>query len=427
MRGMTVFLICALLLFLPAEAADGSSRAGRAESQAGLEIAARPAGGAYQLNGHGWGHGRGMSQYGAYAAAKTGASYRKILTFYYPSTKLSGLSAKTIRVRLSHDGSPVRIRPERGLQVWWTYQNGALRHATLPNTIKRCRVSTWRVTKSGSADMRLQGFACGKWHTRIKPSQVRGSGRISFIPPDDTIGVERRAAGSSTTRRAYRGAIRVVLKGGKLRAINIVPYDSYLRSVVPSESPSWWPAAALEAQAVAARSYAARSARNSGGRYFDVYDTTASQAYPGWVKFDAKWKVVRIYEARRTTRAINATRGKVLVHGKRIALTEFGSSNGGWTASGRVPYLPARKDGWDPRKDPNHNWSSAVSVRRLEKRYPSIGSLREVRVVKRTGHGDWGGRVTVLQVVGSKQTRTIKGEDRVRNALGVKSAWFKIR
>ncbi|GAB3420919.1 SpoIID/LytB domain-containing protein [Flindersiella endophytica] len=423
MRGMTVFLICALLLFFSAPAAA----AGAPADQPGFEVAARPAGGKYQLAGHGWGHGRGMSQYGAYAAARTGAGYREILKFYYPGTKLSGLPDATIRVRLSHNGSPVRIRPERGLQVWWTYQNGALRHATLPSTFKGCPYSMWRVSKSGSSDLRLDGYACGRWHTRIKPSQVLGSGRISFIPPDDTIGVERRASGGSAARRAYRGAIRVVLKGGKLRAINIVSYDKYLRSVVPAESPSWWPPSALQAQAVAARSYAARSARNNSGRYFDVYDTTASQAYPGWVKFTSKWKVATVYEAGRTSKAINATRGKVLVHSKAIALTEFGSSNGGWTASGQVPYLPARKDGWDPRKDPNHNWSGSVTVSRLEKRYPSIGKLKEIRVGKRTGHGDWGGRVTELRIVGTKKTKVVRGEDGVRNALGVKSAWFKIR
>ncbi len=367
-----------------------------------------------------------MSQYGAYAAAVQGRSYAQILNFYYPGTQLAAAGTPAqIRVLVSHDGGQFRVRPEPGLTLWWTRPDGQTLPSLLPDRLAGCAVSTWRVVPVGGDDMAVEGYSCGGWRTFVPASQLLGTGRASFVPADTRVAVERRLAGDVASRRAYRGFVRVVVRSGRLRPVNVVPYEEYLRAVVPSESPAGWPQASLQAQAVAARTYAVRSASGRSGSYFDVYDTSASQVYPGAVRYGSSWEVTRTYEHPRTTAAVSATRGVILQYEGQAAWTEFGSSNGGWTAAGDVPYLRAAPDAWDVAANPpGGTWSNQVTAARLEDRYPTIGRLAEIRVTARSGGGAWGGRVRGLLLVGSNGTHEITGEDAVRTAMGLRSAWF---
>ncbi|WP_020576888.1 SpoIID/LytB domain-containing protein [Actinopolymorpha alba] len=409
---------------VPAWADQPDGGIGPGSATAGVK---RPDNGIFEVVGRGWGHGRGMSQWGAYAAAKSGQNYREILRFYYPRTTLvSDRTSDRLRVFLSHRGGEVRVRPEPGLTLWWTRRDGSTRPEALPTSLADCRVSTWRVRPIEGRAMAVEGYSCGAWRTFVPSRKILPSGRASFVAPDGTVAVERRTSDGTKVRRDYRGFLRVVLRDGRLRPINVVSYEEYLRSVVPAESPAGWPRAALRAQAVAARTYAVRSARDRGGASFDVYDTTASQAYPGRVRYNKDWKVTRTYEHARTDAAIAATAGQTLRYNTRDALTEFGSSNGGWTADGAKPYLRAQTDGWDANAsdNPSRDWKDTVTASRLQRRYPSIGTLREIRVLERSGGGTWGGRVRALLLVGSAGSREIRGEDNVRWALGLRSAWF---
>lgn len=403
----------------------GGATAARAETpetpDQGQAFAA-PADGVYDLTGQGFGHGRGMSQWGAHEAAEDGLGYKRILDFYYPGTNLvDDATSKAIRVRLSHNNSDVRVRMEQDLEVVWTKQNGDVENQRLPKTLAGCKVGTWRVKALQGKDMTLEGYSCRAWRTLLPADEVDAGGRISFVTSDDTFAMERRPSGK-LLRRLYRGDLRVILRDGRLRPINIVKYDDYLRSVVPSESPAGWPLNSLRAQAVAARTYALKSAINRKKKYFDVYDTTASQVYPGIASLKLSWEISRNYEKKRTSEAVEDTANETLMFDDKPALTEFGSSNGGWTASGGVPYLQALQDTWDPSKD----WRDTVRVATLERRYPSIGALRELRVVDRNGGGDWGGRVSSIKLVGTQGERTVKGEDKIRNLLGLRSAWFTV-
>ncbi len=400
----------------------GGATTAAAETPDSGQAFAAPKSGVYDLKGQGFGHGRGMSQWGAHEAAEDGLGYKKILDFYYPSTKLvDDATSKAIRVRLSHNNSDIRVRMEKDLEVVWTQENGDVETQKLPTTLAGCKVGTWRVKAVKGKDLTLEGYSCQAWRTLVPADDVDSKGRISFVTSDDTFAMERRPSGK-LLRRLYRGDLRVILRDDRLRPINIVKYDDYLRSVVPSESPAGWPMNSLRAQAVAARTYALKSAINRKSKYFDVYDTTASQVYPGIASLKLSWEISRKYEKERTDDAVKDTANETLMFDDKPALTEFGSSNGGWTASGGVPYLLALQDDWDP----STNWKDTVKVATLERRYPSIGALRELRVVDRSGGGDWGGRVSSIKLVGTQGERTIKGEDKIRNLLGLKSAWFTV-
>ena len=153
------------------------------------------------------------------------------------------------------------------------------------------------------------------------------------------------AAGSGAIRvggkGVYRGRLKAKAAGGGLLVINAVALNAYVKGVVPNEMPSSWPLAALEAQAVAARSYALAT---SGGGAFDVYDDTRSQVYGG-----------KDSETVRTNRATKRTAGEVVRHGKQVATTYFFSTSGGRTESvqygfpgaGPVPYLKSVRDPYD--------------------------------------------------------------------------------
>jgi SpoIID/LytB domain protein len=388
----------------------------------------RPADGVYALVGHGWGHGRGMSQWGAYAAATQGERERRITAFYYPGTSRARSSTSPdVRVLLTADtGADVIVRAEQGLRVRWTNQRGAVRTRQLPSSVDGCAASWWRAYSNGR-DISIDRLCGQTWVSWRRPARVDGNRPVAFTPGDGVVDIPRRTA-SGFERRAYRGAVEIHRSGGTMAAVNVVTLESYLRAVVPNEMPASWPAAALRAQAVAARTYAMREAQDRSG-VFDVFDTTASQVYPGLRLYDGNWRVVRTYEDSRTDRAIAASAGVSLTYGGRPAFTQFSSSNGGVTARGSEPYLRMRTDRWDRSATENSRltWTDTVSVAALERAHPSIGRLERVRVTQRSGLGDWGGRVLTLVLDGSRGSATVSGDSEVRSLLGTNSSYLTFR
>jgi SpoIID/LytB domain protein len=256
---------------------------------------------------------------------------------------------------------------------------------------------------------------------------VDGNRPVTFIPSDGMVDTAQRS-GSGFTRKAYRGSLEVHRSASSVRAVNAVPMESYLRSVVPNEMPSSWPSEALRAQAVAARSYAMREMQDRTG-YFDVYDTTASQVYPGARLYDGSWRVTRSYEYATTDAAVSATSGVHLRYAGRPALTMFSSSNGGVTAAGNLPYLTRKADRWDAAAVANsrRNWTDSVSAAALERSFSQIGRLERIRVISREGLGDWGGRVLSMRLEGSRGSVTVSGDWRIRSALGTNSSYLTFR
>jgi SpoIID/LytB domain protein len=236
-----------------------------------------------------------------------------------------------------------------------------------------------------------------------------------------------RRLSSGFERKGYRGAVEVHRTGSSTRAVNAVRMEDYLRAVVPNEMPSSWPQEALRAQAVAARTYAMREMEDRAG-YFDVYDTTASQVYPGARLYDGSWRVVRSYEASSADAAIAATAGVHLRYAGRPAFTQFSSSNGGVTATGSQPYLTLRRDPWDAAANTNSrlNWTDSVSAAAIERAFPQIGRLARIRITYREGLGDWGGRVLTMVLEGSRGYVTVSGDSRVRAILGTNSAYLTL-
>jgi hypothetical protein len=226
--------------------------------------------GVFELEGHGYGHGRGMSQWGAQGAATLGIRYPEILSFYYPGTTLStGSDSRALKVHITDDrDGDLEIRPRSGLRV-----RVADVWRTVPTKLDGRTVSVWRVARVTGGKLRVQGRTAGTWRTLKFGGRGAVPGPVRFVGP--TSSNLLRVVLSSVEERDYRGQMLAVSTGSGLRVVNQVKMRDYLRSVVPSESFSSWAPAALESQSVAARTYALWRARYVPLGYADICDTTA--------------------------------------------------------------------------------------------------------------------------------------------------------
>ena len=357
------------------------------------------------VHGRGFGHGHGMSQYGAQAAARRGKTYEQILGFYYPGTGW-GRARGRLRVLITADtSSDVRVAPRRGLSV------RSLKAHTTFRLPDRTRIKQWRIKPKPGGASAVQFRARRSWHRwRV----FRGDSEF-FAPGPIKLWVP---GGASETGHRYRGRLRSAspYDGAANRdTVNVVRVDDYVRGVLPYEMPSSWAPPALRAQAVAARTYAAWQRAQNRNRYFQICDTAACQVYGG----------VRA-ERRSTNRAVRATSRRILLYQGKSAFTQFSASSGGWTAAGGVPYLRAKKDRYDDWKgNPYHRWKRRIDVSRLEAAYPRLGGLLSVRVTQRNGVGKWGGRVEQVVLVGKSGKVWMSGDD-FRWTFGLRSTWFSI-
>jgi SpoIID/LytB domain protein len=335
------------------------------------------------VSGHGWGHGVGLAQYGAYGYALHGWTWDKILDHYYPGTTIGQAPVAKVRVLLA----------------------AGLRRAVISST------SPFSVTDGA-----------GNVHKLAAGSQSIGTGlkvRLSVSKPLKALaGPLVFARGTTPLRlggRPYRGSLRVKVVGSSLQVVNIVGLDSYIRGVVGSEMPDRWPAEALAAQAVAARTFALAERKTSGD--FDLYPDTRSQVYGGIAA-----------ESKSATAAVTETAGQVVLYDDEPALTYFSSSSGGktanvqdvFTSSQPIPYLVSVKDPYDTLS-PYHNWGPLrFGASRLAKRLRVPGSIVDYRA-----NVSPSGRVRTVTFTGSKGQRTVRGSS-MRAVLGLRSTWFRL-
>ncbi|MGN6258067.1 MAG: SpoIID/LytB domain-containing protein [Solirubrobacterales bacterium] len=335
------------------------------------------------VHGRGFGHGVGMSAYGAYGYAEHGKGYRFILGHYYQGTSLGTLEgARVVRVLLGINGGDVGF--------------------------------------SGATS------ACGQKLDPRRDYQAHRVGstvklRSSSGKPLANCGRKLRAAGPGTVTIAgygtYRGALETVpteSQAGSLNVVNALTVDNYVKGVIPNESPPSWPMAELKAQAVASRSFALTA--GVGGNGFDLYSDTRSQVYKG---LESEYKS--------SNEAAEQTRGQVLMYGGHVAETLFSACSGGHTESIQnvfggpaIPYLQGVPDPYD-YYCPLHEWTLKFSGPEISAKLSAYlqGRLKQV-VITKTGVTP---RIITAKLVGTTGTSTVSGTD-LEVALGGYSDWM---
>ena len=356
------------------------------------------------IHGRGYGHGHGMSQWGAQGAAKKGLSATKIVRFYYPHTK-AGHAGGKVRVLITADTDDnTTVRNQSGLQV---HDLKTGRTSTLPTTGKAGGASQWRMSP-GKGGRTKVSYRNQGWHLW---SKLGGDGEFRAAKPITLV----LGSGKVT----YRGSLQSrTPAGGPARqrvTVNKVSLEAYVQGVIPREAFPSWRQAALRAQAIAARSYAAFEEADSTNPVYQLCDTTSCQVYGG-----------KTAEVASTNKATAKTKGQVRTYHGKPAFTQFSASNGGWLAAGSQPYLVAKKDPYDGVKDnPNHTWTVHRTAGEVEKAFPALGNLQKINVLQRDGNGRWNGRIESMKLVGSKGSTTVSG-DTFRSNLGLLSTWFDI-
>ena len=378
--GVAAAICAALLLPAPAAAAESSL---------------------YNISGRGWGHGIGMSQWGAYGYAKHGWPYRQILSHYYTGITFGKVTNRTIRVLLNEGQTSVRVSSAAPFHAKWGTQQ-------------------LDIAKNAAA---MVTWSAGAYQLAVGAETYRSTTPVLFTPGSSRLLlVNPNMSGLPSANMHYRGNLRVLHFTGGLSVINAIRVEDYLRGVVPREVPSSWPAAALKAQAVAARSFAATHFGSAGA--FDVYCDTRSQAYNG---ADG--------EAASTNAAIDATRGVVPIYDGKPITACFFSTSGGHTenvenvwGTGAIPYLRGVEDPYDTYS-PYHIWpdnpirKTAAAVQAgLGATYAPAGVTQTIYVVKRGVSP----RVVSAYVVASGGVKAVSGAI-LRVRLGLRDTWFDVR
>jgi SpoIID/LytB domain protein len=383
-RQLAAALSCAVLTACLAAAAAAVGAGGTGQSAAthrfvrptpiaaGTEITHFSPTGRLTVYWRGNGHGHGMSQYGARGAALKGLSAKQILAFYYPGTRLATLPASVIRVYLSVAGRDTTVLANsRGLAL-----SG---YGTMPTR----GYNQFRLVPSGSG-LAVQGHtSAGRWRTLRTglPSQADFSSDYGWV--------ELVLSDGSTTR--YHGRVGAVRSGSGELTINRVHMEQYVQGSVPREVPASWPNATLQAQAIAARTYADVSRVEAGsGSQYDICDNTMCQMYGGMAHYDSRGNLLY-----RDDPAVTSGNGRVVLRYQgRPVFAQYSASNGGATVDGGEPYLIGRNDPYDSAAsgDPYLSENERVRAAALASAY-HLKSVSSVQVTKRDGNGPWGGRI----------------------------------
>jgi stage II sporulation protein D len=369
-RALAVLAALSALSVLPAAA---SAAAPAASTTVGM----------LRVQSGGFGHGVGMSQYGADGYALHGASYQYIVAHFYSHTKIALTNpGQIVRVLLSTSGQP-------------TF-SGANRAA---NQTLRPGVSyTVRPNANGTLTLLYHGFTRRKHQKPVPAIKQLGP----FTAP-------LSASGSGALQLAGKGTYDGTLvfrpaNGSNVQTVEAVGLDDYVSGVVPSEVPSNWPLAALKAQAVAARTYAITSDVN--GQDYNLYDDTRSQAYGG---VGAETAI--------TNQAVGATSGQIVTYRGVPAITYFFSSSGGHTESvqnvfsgaGPEPWLVGVSDPFDSANgtNPYHRLVRTMSIANAAAKLSGLyrGQLLGIRVLR---HG-LSPRVLSAEVVGTRGSSKVTG------------------
>jgi stage II sporulation protein D len=378
--------------------------------------------------GKGWGHGIGLSQWGAQGWAEGAVGPRltgeQIVAKYFPGARLASQPiTQPFRVLLSAPSTAcihrtitnvARMQSAGGMRLVNNADPSVVYTETLPNQPLRFWNDGGSLAVRNESNNQIVFF---------------GADTVVLMPKQfwDPIYIDQKTLG-------YRGNLQVGLREeGNLRVVNYVSSDDYMRGALPGEMPSQWEMEALRAQAITARTYAAWRQSTAGDRTWDVRDDTADQCYGG----DG-------FESSRTTAAVDSTASMIITYDGKPIRALYSSASGGisenvgcvldaervgdtWQCAQGWPYLqvtedPAETAAYDKRGGMPHGlwseWFSGAEIRKqiIEDYGVDIGSFISIGFNESPG-----GRPISVRVRGTSAAVDLKGDRFLRTTLGLKS------
>lgn len=381
------------------------------------------------FSGKGYGHGVGMSQIGARGLALAGDSATAIINYYYPGSEVMPLTDDQIlRVNIGHQLTSASLKSDTpGMSLQLISGDG-----TEPQVISVLATKdVVRLSVSGK-QVALTTTQLGVTTKLIPIDQltIRWSGTRYLAGPDSVLSLTHS---KKTTRYRY-GQIQVkVIKdaklGNRLAIVNQVRlHDEYLWGI--SEVPSSWPAAALEAQAIASRSYAmSKVGKIQKSCDCELFSTISDQNFAGYAKeVELRWG--QFWKAAVIRTSVTETTGLTITRNAAPIRTYFGSSTGGVTETSKnawgtdVGYTFSVPDPWslDPKLNPNfHSWKRDIAQSVLATAFtlPDVVSVK-ILTLNETG--------TVKVIEGKSSTgKKIKlSGETFRSRSKLPSTWFSL-
>jgi stage II sporulation protein D len=384
------------------------------------------------VRGAGYGHGVGMSQYGAAGFALHGRSYRFILAHYYQGTSIGTVNPNlTVRVLLSPSGDPSFSGADSIVStsvVSTSARRASARRASARRAAGSGRADRARVARAGAGNAgagRTVRLAPSITYTvsvtpsgMLRLSYLRGRRRRFIGPLASPLTVSGAGPLTVVGRGLYDGSLSFAAVGDGVQTVEAVGLDDYVRGVVAEEMPASWPMQALEAQAVAARTYAITT--DVSGQDFDVYDDARSQMYGG---VDAQTPA--------TDAAVAATAGQVVTYHGVPVVTYYSASSGGhtdsvqyaWPGAAPQPWLVGVSDPYDAAEhNPYHRWTVRIPLARAQAELAPYlrgdGQLRAIKVLQRGTSP----RIVWALVEGTRGSQKVSGPE-LESALGLRSTW----
>lgn len=399
------------------------------------------------LNGGGYGHGLGVSQYGLFGGASLGCTATEMLTTYLPGTETMAVDDKPIRVGIFPE-SPLAS----GVEILGVRSVGT---ETLTWTVDGEVVYQQPAEEAGAIGSRYVCVADGQFTIRTSGTC---EGTANLIPTEEGDAGPHGASGSRLTIDLApgthlaqltakpltfgRGRLDFLSRGSDMTLVAVLPsLDEYLEGL--AEVPSSWPAGALEAQAIAGRSFAVKSARSRQHCDCDILSSTSDQFYVGWNKEDPKFVGAQSIAAWHD--AVVSTSGTVLGYdfgnGPVPVKVFYSSSHGGassdpeqvWgTDPSSFPYLRhVDATGWETYEastNPRFRWSKGWTQAELATMF-GWDTWTGIEVLER----EPGGRPTLdppaVRVTGIDDGEAVTVEmsgEQARGRLGLSSALFYV-
>jgi stage II sporulation protein D len=364
----------------------------------------------FHFSGQGSDHGVGMSQYGARGRAAAGQTYDVILAHYYTGTTLGTVDpAQLVRVMLNSGyvptpGAPARITARLGGWTSAAFVDETGGPVLFP-------ADSWVELTPADA-----GWAATAYDASGAVLATVPATDLTITPAESATRLEMTWRSSLTRYTLYRGALRLLVAGISVQAINIVTIDDYVKGVVPAEMPPLWPIEAVKAQAVAARGYAYRHLHPD--RPWDVVPTSDHQVYGG-----------ATIEHPRSNLATDATAGQVVMYNGAPANTFFFAIAGGYTENNEyawpsstgkavaspIAYMRGVPDydenglAYD-RNAPGFTWQSSsfswaqLSAMLATDSRTSVGTLIDIQFKRGVS-----GRAYCVTLIGSSRTVSVSG------------------
>ena len=386
----------------------------------------------FSFTGSGWGHGLGLSQYGAKARGADGANYREIVNWYFPGTQLAPFSSVAHGSFIVNDPTPLWVGlRQQDENLTFTVREGSA--SLCFDLTERCVVAqsgeTWRFTRNGAGGcVFLRVFEGGGVEVLGGVGACDGSVR----PSSNQVVIDVRVKA-----RSYRYGIlrfREAPSTGKVQTAYEIGVEHYMRGL--SEVPESWPQASIEAQVVTSRSFAVWHALDRGSEaqfdtqrkddcYCNLRDDASDMVFRGWTG-----------EANhpRWTAGVAATTREVITSGNVVALGLYSSSSGGFTEryadvfdADSHPYLATVNDMAAfsaSAANPHKSWAAGYGQAQLAEIF-GFDWVANAEVTERNPSGS-AKTVRLVGIVEGRPAETTVTGVKIRTALSLRSTTFDI-